>query len=198
MFLPKEALETLMKKSPIARLAMILLAAVALASLPGSADEDGKGKGKSKGKGNDGNTGRQMRASLDGYQVVPAISTTAEGALRGTLQNDGFTYRLSYTNLEGAVLAGHVRFGQSDVNGGVLAFVCGGGGKPACPQSGEISGEITAGNLFALSDQGIEAANIAEVVRAIRSGNVYVTILTTRFPQGEIRGQIRVGDDDEE
>jgi hypothetical protein len=52
-------------------------------------------------------------------------------------------YELSYDNLEGVgttpfvtngvVTAAHIHVSAPGVNGGVATFLCGGGGKPACP-----------------------------------------------------------------
>ena len=39
--------------------------------------------------------------------------------------------------------------------------------------------------------QGVEAGSFAELVRAIRAGYTYVNVHTTRWPGGEIRGQIK-------
>jgi hypothetical protein len=38
--------------------------------------------------------------------------------------------------------------------------------------------------------QGIEPGSFAEIVRAMRAGTAYANIHTTRWPLGEIRGQI--------
>jgi hypothetical protein len=39
--------------------------------------------------------------------------------------------------------------------------------------------------------QGIAAGEFAELVRAIKAGRTYVNVHTTKYPGGEIRGQIR-------
>jgi hypothetical protein len=38
--------------------------------------------------------------------------------------------------------------------------------------------------------KGIEPSSFEELVRAMRSGVTYVNVHTTRWPDGEIRGQI--------
>ena len=81
------------------------------------------------------------------------------------------------------------------VNGGVSAFFCGGGGKPACPTpSGTVTGVIVPADIVGPAAQGInpgEPTAFDELVRAIRSGFAYANVHTTRWPGGEIRGQLR-------
>jgi hypothetical protein len=85
--------------------------------------------------------------------------------------------------------------GQRHVNGGVSVFFCGGGGKPACPNSssGTVSGTITAEDVLGPTAQGFEAGDLAALERAIRGGVTYANMHTMKFPGGEIRGQIRPG-----
>ena len=40
-------------------------------------------------------------------------------------------YELTYSNLSSTASAAHIHFAQPGVNGGIVAFLCGGGGKPA-------------------------------------------------------------------
>ena len=143
-------------------------------------------------------------ARLDGFQEVPAISTTGQGSFAARIDDASQTieWELSYANLEGhlvpggVVTAAHIHVGQRSVNGAVSAFFCGGGGKPACPTSGELSGVITPADVIGPAAQGVEAGSFDELVRAIRAGKTYVNVHTTRWPGGEIRGQINGGDDD--
>ncbi len=141
------------------------------------------------------------KATLDGYQENPSISTTGSGSLdlRIDDQTQTIQYELSYGDLEGVapfvtggvVAASHIHVGARGVNGGVSAFLCGGGGKPACPLSGTVTGTINAADVIGPAAQGVEAGSFDELVRAIRAGYTYVNVHTTRWPGGEIRGQIK-------
>jgi hypothetical protein len=55
-----------------------------------------------------------------------------------------------------------------------------------------MTGTIRAANIVGNAvGQGIEAAQIGEVIAAIRGGVAYVNVHSTKFPGGEIRGQLR-------
>ena len=144
-----------------------------------------------------GHGSKQLRAALHGFEEVPAISTTGNGTFRATVtpSGDGFAYRLSYADLEGGnVLAAHIHLGQRSVNGGVSVFLCGGGGKPACPASpATVTGTVVAADVLGPAGQGIAPGEIDELMRAIRAGVTYANLHTTQFPGGEIRGQVRAG-----
>jgi hypothetical protein len=137
-------------------------------------------------------------AQLDGFQEVPSKLTDGTGSFRALLSSDGtqISYTLSYSGLSTPALAAHIHFAQRGVSGGIFAFLCGGGGKPACPPAGgTVTGTITAADIVApVPDQGIAAGDLTGAVRALRSGDTYTNVHTTRFPGGEIRGQIVAGD----
>ena len=140
---------------------------------------------------------RELKAVLTGYEEVPAVSTTGRGEFQARISRDesSISYELSYSDLEGTTTsASHIHFGQKDVNGGVSAFLCGGGGKPACPPiSGTISGTITASDVIGPAGQGIAAGELDELIQAMRAGKTYVNVHTDKHPSGEIRGQIGPG-----
>ena len=66
------------------------------------------------------------------------------------LQDGQIAYTLSYSDHEGgSVTAAHIHFGQRSVNGGVIAFFCGGGGRPACTTpSATFGGTILPENII--------------------------------------------------
>jgi hypothetical protein len=72
----------------------------------------------------------------------------------------------------------------------VAAFLCGGGGKPACPQSGTVTGTIVPADVVGPATQGIAAGEFGELVAAIRAGRTYANVHSSKFPAGEVRGQI--------
>jgi hypothetical protein len=131
---------------------------------------------------------------MSGLHEVPAVSTTGAGEFVAEIDDEmeTITYVFSYSGLEGgASLFAHIHFGQRSVNGGVSAFLCGGGGKPPCPPvAGTVTGIITPADVVGPTAQGIEPGSFTELVRAMRLGSAYVNIHTTRWPGGEIRGQI--------
>jgi CHRD domain-containing protein len=134
-------------------------------------------------------------AQLKGFREVPAVSTAASGRFEADIDEAAgtITYTLQYSGLEGTVSAAHIHLGQKGVAGAVIAFLCGGGGKPACPgpNSGTVTGTITAANIGAGAEaQGITTGEFAETVRAIEAGVVYANVHSSKFPGGEIRGQL--------
>jgi hypothetical protein len=138
-----------------------------------------------------------LRARLRGLNEVPPTTSRATAELRATLSADEttITFTLDYANLTNVPGAAHIHFGPPRVNGGVMVFFCGGGGKAACPAatSGTVTGTITAADIVGPAAQGIPpapAGMFADVVRAIRTGNAYANIHSSNFPAGEIRGQV--------
>jgi len=133
---------------------------------------------------------------MTGYQEVVAgtISSIATGEFVAEIDDEAdiITYTLTYANIEGGgPTVAHIHFGARGTTGGVSAFLCGGGGKPPCPPvSGSVTDIITRNDVVGPNAQGIEATNFEEFVLAIRSGVTYVNVHSTRFPGGEIRGQI--------
>lgn len=152
--------------------------------------------------GDDDGEGRKLRASLDGYQEVVgpgSISTTGFGDFEARIDRETatITYRLTYV-LENPATAAHIHFAQRHVGGGVIAFLCGGGDKPACPSlGGTVTGVIDAADIIGPTTQGIEPGSFAEAVRAMRAGATYVNVHSSRWPAGEIRGQIGDNDGDD-
>jgi CHRD domain len=132
-----------------------------------------------------------VSTQLNGYREVPAVSTTGNGNFRADIAGNEIHYRLRYGDLEGgAVLFAHIHLGRPATNGGVAAFLCGGGDKPACPASGTVEGVIDAEDVVGPEEQGIAPGEFRELVRAIRRNATYVNVHTEAFQGGEIRGNL--------
>jgi hypothetical protein len=138
-----------------------------------------------------GDNGKGGKARLNGYQEVSSISTTGHGSFRAKVRSDGIHYMLRYEDLESNASAAHIHFAQKGVNGDVIAFLCGGGDKPACPaKEGEVTGVIDAADVIGPAGRGIAPGELDEVIRALRHGAVYANVHTATYGGGEIRGQV--------
>lgn len=141
--------------------------------------------------------GRDFKAKLDSYQEAPlTLSTTGTGRLRLSLNSaqTTLTYTLDWSGLEGGgAMAAHIHLGRPGLAGGVAAWLCGGGSKPACPlaTAGTVSGTIVAADVLTVGAQGLAAGEFAEFVRAIRNNATYVNVHNMTYPGGEIRGAIK-------
>ena len=137
---------------------------------------------------------KKFHAELNGFQETPSVSTTGFGEFDAKLVNDStLHFVFKYKNLEGGnSLFAHVHFGTRFFAGGVSYFLCGGSTKPTpCPNGeGTVEGDIVAADVVGPNGQGIEPGSFAEILRGMRAGDAYVNIHTTRWPGGEIRGQI--------
>lgn len=141
----------------------------------------------------------EFRASLTGFEEVPPILTGASGSFSARVSPGGesLQYELTFRNLSTPSTAAHIHFAQRGVNGPIIAFLCGGNGKPDCPErGGTVRGEITRDDIRAIPEQGLAAGDFAGFLRILRAGAAYVNVHSTQYPNGEIRGQIRERDDD--
>ena len=95
---------------------------------------------------------------------------------------------------------------MESVNGGISAFLCsnlgnGPAGTQACPMPpAEITGVITPDQVIgpgpvvgppATAGQGIEPGAFSEIAAAIKESIAYANVHTSKWPGGEIRGQLR-------
>ncbi len=172
----------------LSRIAGVLAASAAAAGLA-SADE--------------GRPRDRIEARLKSYQEVPSVSSAANGRFKATIDRVSGTlsYELSYGGLEGDVRQAHIHFGQHGVNGGIMVWLCDSAtnpspvaSTPACPQAGSVGGSVSGADIVGPAGQGITVNEFAEMLAAIRAGVAYVNVHSTRFPGGEIRGQLK--DDD--
>ena len=70
------------------------------------------------------------------------------------------------------------------MNGGVIAFLCGGGGKPVCPRNGTVTGNIVAADVVG-PGRGIDPGEFGELIKAMRNGASYANVHTNTYQPGE-------------
>ena len=146
----------------------------------------------------DNNGDITLKASLRGIQENPPNNTEATGSFTATIPSDGspITFTLTFDNLVANPSQAHIHFGfPTGMNGGVMIFLCGGGGQDPCPaaKSGTVTGTITAANVVGPTAQGVTAGDLATALRlVVQDGAGYANIHNATFPGGEIRGQVHV------
>jgi CHRD domain len=191
---------------PAGILAVVMLGAASPSGCGGKSSTiaSSMGNGSTKAGGMDDVDKGEFKARLTGFQETPAISTTGHGTFTASLSDDGttVTFELTYADLKGVDSSGaptlaHVHLGQRNVAGGVAVFLCGGGGRPACPaQPATVTGTFVAADVVGPTAQGIAAGDLSDLLQAARARVTYANVHTASFPTGEIRGQIRGGDED--
>ena len=160
--------------------------------------------------GDDGRNRHDNRifAELKPTEEVPALSSPGSGRFKATIDADNQTisYELSYDGLQAPALQAHIHIGQRRVNGGISVFLCGNPPTvpaapapqpPACPPApATVTGVLTAANIVGPVAQGIEPSSDSvnefdELVALLRKELAYVNVHSSRFPGGEVRGQVQ-------
>jgi hypothetical protein len=151
------------------------------------------------GNGEDDDGGSRLHALLKGFNEVPANSTLAKGEFKATINGeDSISFELTYSDLTADALFAHIHLGQKNVNGGVMIFFCDNRLQPQpgaakCPlRGGTVTGTVTAADVIGPAGQGVSAGEFAKVLQAIRAGVTYANVHSSKFPGGEIRGQVKV------
>jgi len=144
---------------------------------------------------------RNFVAHLNGAEVVPARTTTAEANVAMQLDEDGKTlsYRITGKKIMN-IVAAHIHLGVYGVDGGVVAFLAG----PFNPAGGETDGVVGEGEITSSSLVGpLAGMDLSVLLAAMRTGGAYIDIHTDDglgakntgagdFFDGELRGQVRV------
>ena len=156
-------------------------------------------------------TAQEFKARLDGFFEIGALNnetgailTNGTGKLTLDVDQNSATYRLTYSGLGSNVTQAHLHFGKVHVPGGIYAFLCtnlgnGPAGTPACPAAGgTVTGTLTAASIVAVPGQNITAGDFGALLSAVGSNTTYANIHTVKFPAGEIRGQVKQSNEDED
>ena len=142
-----------------------------------------------------------VRATLTGYEEVPAVSSPGGGDFSVRQVSDGeFEYSLTYSGLEAPATQSHIHFGQPGVLGGIAVFLCsnlgnGPAGTQACPADRRHHHRHVHGCGCDRPGRPGRArpGQLDELVAAIDAGVTYCNIHTTKYAGGEVRGLIGPG-----
>ncbi len=129
-----------------------------------------------------------FKAKLTGKEVVPAVKTAAKGEAIFKLSKDGkdLTFTVTVTDIEN-VTAAHIHGGKKGKNGAPVINLFTGPMK-----EGKFSGELATGTITDADLFGsLQGKTVSDVVKMIKAGDFYVNVHTEKYPDGEIRGQIR-------
>jgi hypothetical protein len=140
-----------------------------------------------------------------GEEEVPPRDTHAQGAAIFELSEDGQSlhFRLIVGNIDN-VVAAHLHRAPVGVNGGIVVNLFLGGVAGGGRSNGILAeGDITAADLIG----DLAGAPLETLLSDIAAGNIYLNVHTNDgvdppntgpgdFPPGEIRGQVRVVEDD--
>jgi hypothetical protein len=166
-----------------------------------------------------GANAQQFQTTFSGFEEVGALNAETGAVLspgQATLalnlnqQAKSLTYTLTYSGLSDTALTtpklvtqAHIHFGKVHVPGGVIVFLCtnlgnGPAGTPACPQTpptATVTGMLTPASVVGPAAQTPSPPfDFDGLVAALLSNTAYGNIHTTKFPAGEIRGQIHQSD----
>jgi hypothetical protein len=152
----------------------------------------------------------QFSAKFSGFQEIGGLGAGETGAIlsngKASLDLDldrraqTIAFTLKYSGLSSDVTQAHIHFGKEHVAGGIMVFFCSNlanppvGTQPCPASSGTVNGTITAANVVGPAAQNVTSGDFDALVRALSSNTAYGNIHTTKFPGGEIRGQIRHGE----
>jgi hypothetical protein len=147
----------------------------------------------------------EFQATFSGFDEVGALNNEtgailSDGTAKLTLKVDrkrqSINYTLTFSDLSAPITQAHIHFGQHHVPGGVIAFLCtnlmnGPAGTPGCPPSGTVTGTIMSASVIGPAAQNVTPGDFAALLQALEADTTYGNIDTTKFPAGEIRGEIR-------
>lgn len=124
----------------------------------------------------------KFSTDLSGAEEVPPRVTDGAGEAEFEAEGGRVKFELEWEDLTTPAVAAHIHCAPAGANGpvGVTLF------SGAMGTEGKVTG------TFIGPDPGNACgwADLDDVIAAMSSGDTYVNVHTTRFPGGEIRGQI--------
>jgi len=150
-------------------------------------------------------SGDNFSANLEGAQQVPPVTTEGTGIASLQMQDNTITYQVNVVNTD-KITGIHIHKGTSGEKGEVLVSLytrdtddddISSLPKNIAPKI-DVASTVqrssqfsSSGNFHAYDLQGsLEGKSLEDLVSLMQSGETYVNVHTTSYPDGEIRGQI--------
>jgi hypothetical protein len=152
-------------------------------------------------------------ATLSGFEEIGPLNGTLTGAILSPAQgnltfnvnkgNQSISFTLTYSGFTSTdtVTQSHIHFGKEHVAGGIMVWFCSNLSPPPvtqppnlqpCPLTGgTVTGTIMSTDVVGPTAQNVNAGDFSALLAALQSNTVYGNIHTTKFPAGEIRGQVQ-------
>lgn len=127
-------------------------------------------------------------SSLKGSNEVPARETNAAGQVIVKINKDeqSLYFKIIASNIDD-VFAAHFHLAPAGENGGVVVTLYTNFPQPSGPQNGILAEGVVTSDDF---QNAFEDEDFSALIDAIRSGNIYVNVHTSRYPSGELRAQL--------
>ncbi len=130
----------------------------------------------------------EYKAVISGKMETPKIKTAATGMVTFEPAMDGkeLKYKLTVKDIEN-VTAAHVHLGMLGKSGPPVTGLFSGPEK-----TGKFSGVLAEGTITEKDLVGpLSGKTIEDLIKDLRKGELYVNVHTEKYPDGEIRGQIK-------
>jgi CHRD domain-containing protein len=151
----------------------------------------------------DDGKGQEFEARLTGAEEVPPVMTKTSGKAEIVFNEDETKVDYELAVRKGVrVTQSHIHCAPKGVNGPIVVFLAGFHNRGWDVDGSWIeNATVTDANVIPPAPGGpcphvIE--NLRDLAAAIRAGNTYVNVHTVANPGGEVRGQLRAEDDDDD
>ncbi len=126
-------------------------------------------------------------ATLTGGEVVPPVTTSARGEATFSVSKDGkaIKYKVTVSGIVD-VTAAHIHMGKKGENGPPIALI-----KTAA-KKGALTGTLSEGAITEKELMtSLQGKDLKALIEQIKAGSTYVNVHTKKYPDGEIRGEIK-------
>jgi len=132
-------------------------------------------------------TKQQLKANLKGEKEIPPVTTTAKGGAKFKVKETKITYKINITGISDPTGA-HIHLGKTNENGEIVTDLLKIGTSKKTPVGVVITGTITDPNLVGP----LQGKTFSDLASSMNTGDTYVNVHTEKYPDGEIRGQIKI------